>query len=98
MRTAIVGLDTSTRSTSVAVIGVGGGGVREVERRDDPAPNAAPRHAEALQPLIESALERAKVTWDDVARICVGVGPGGFTGLRLGVSTARALAQGRDLP
>src|SRR3954447_10636472 len=98
MRTAIVGLDTSTRATSVAVVGVGGSGVREVERRDDPGPNDAPRHAEVLQPLIESALERAKVTWGDVARICVGTGPGGFTGLRLGVSTARALAQGNDLP
>src|SRR4051794_25426674 len=98
MRTAIVGLDTSTRATSVAVVGGGGSGVREVERRDDPGPNDAPRHAEVLQPLIESALERAKVTWGDVAGICVGTGPGGFTGLRLGVSTARALAQGNDLP
>jgi len=38
------------------------------------------------------------VGWDDITRICVGTGPGGFTGLRLGVSTARALSQGRGLP
>src|SRR3954447_10053513 len=92
---AIVGIDTSTRSTSVAVLVPDG---REVERRDDPAAHESPRHASVLQPLLEQALEHAQVGWDDVTRICVGTGPGGFTGLRLGVSTARALSQGRDLP
>jgi tRNA threonylcarbamoyladenosine biosynthesis protein TsaB len=91
----IVGIDTSTRSTSVAVLVVGG---REVERRDDPAAHERPRHAERLQPLLEQALEQAQVGWEDVTRICVGTGPGGFTGLRLGVATARALSQGHDLP
>jgi tRNA threonylcarbamoyladenosine biosynthesis protein TsaB len=38
------------------------------------------------------------VGWGDVARICVRNGPGGFTGLRLGVATARALSQSHDLP
>jgi tRNA threonylcarbamoyladenosine biosynthesis protein TsaB len=96
---AIVGIDTSTSATSVAVVGVGGDGVhREVERRDDPGRDEKPRHAERLQPLLEQALEQAQVTWEDVARICVGTGPGGFTGLRLGISTARALSQGHDLP
>ena len=72
-------------------------GGREVERRDDPAPGERPRHAETLQPLLERALEQAGVGWEDVGRICVGTGPGGFTGLRLGIATARALAQGHDL-
>jgi tRNA threonylcarbamoyladenosine biosynthesis protein TsaB len=92
---AIVGIDTATSATSVAVIAPGGA---EVERRDDPAPGERPRHAESLQLLLEAALEEAEVSWDDVGRICVGTGPGGFTGLRLGISTARALAQGHDLP
>jgi tRNA threonylcarbamoyladenosine biosynthesis protein TsaB len=92
--TAIVGLDTATGGTSVAVIW----GDKEVELRDDPAPGERPRHAEVLQPLLERALERAGAGWDDVGRICVGTGPGGFTGLRLGIATARGLAQGRDLP
>jgi tRNA threonylcarbamoyladenosine biosynthesis protein TsaB len=92
---AIVGIDTSTRSTSVAVLVSAG---REVERRDDPGPDERPRHAERLQPLLEQALEQAQVSWAEVDRICVGTGPGGFTGLRLGVSTARALSQGHGLP
>jgi tRNA threonylcarbamoyladenosine biosynthesis protein TsaB len=91
---AIVGFDTATPSTAVAVLVPGG---PEVELRDDPAPGEPPRHAETLQPLLERALEQAGQRWDDVTRICVGVGPGGFTGLRLGVATARALAQGRGL-
>jgi tRNA threonylcarbamoyladenosine biosynthesis protein TsaB len=92
---AIVGIDTATSATSVGVLVPGG---REVERRDDPARGERPRHAETLQPMLEQALAQAEVGWEDVARICVGIGPGGFTGLRLGISTARALAQGRDLP
>jgi len=92
---AIVGIDTSTSATSVAVLVPGG---REVERLDAPGREEKPRHAETLQPLLEQALAQAEVTWEGVARICVGIGPGAFTGLRLGISTARALAQGHDLP
>ena len=86
----MVGLDTSTSATSVAVLVPGG---REVERRDDPAPGERPRHAESLQTLLEQALVQAEVGWEDVGRICVGTGPGGFTGLRLGIATARALVE-----
>jgi tRNA threonylcarbamoyladenosine biosynthesis protein TsaB len=92
---AIVGIDTSTSATSVAVLVPAG---REVERHDEPGRDERPRHAETLQPLLEQALAQAEVTWEGVALICVGTGPGGFTGLRLGISTARALAQGHDLP
>jgi tRNA threonylcarbamoyladenosine biosynthesis protein TsaB len=87
----IVGLDTSTPSTAVAVL------APPLELRDDPAPGERPRHAERLLPLLEQALERSGVGWQDVERLCVGVGPGGFTGLRLGIATARGLAQGREL-
>ena len=83
----IVGLDTSTPVTSVAVLGDG----VERELHDD---GERPRHAQTLLPLLERVVE----SWSVVERLCVGVGPGGFTGLRLGIATARALAQALDLP
>ena len=95
VRRAIVGFDTSTRATSVAVMCRAGA---RSSAATIPRPDERPRHAEVLQPLLEQALEQAEVGWEDVARICVGTGPGGFTGLRLGVATARALAQGHDIP
>jgi tRNA threonylcarbamoyladenosine biosynthesis protein TsaB len=83
----IVGLDTSTPITSVAVLGDG----FERELHDD---GERPRHAQTLLPLLEQAVE----DWGVVERLCVGVGPGGFTGLRLGIATARALSQALELP
>jgi tRNA threonylcarbamoyladenosine biosynthesis protein TsaB len=91
----ILAFDTATPSTAVAVWAPDGPGV---ECRDDPAPGERPRHAERLLALGEDALAQAGATWADVERLAVGIGPGGFTGLRLGVATARALAQGRGLP
>ncbi len=87
----IVGLDTSTSAVSVAVVTPAG----EFERHDEPD---RPRHAQTLQPLLEQVLTAAGGGWDDVERICVGTGPGGFTGLRLGIATARALAQAHNVP
>jgi tRNA threonylcarbamoyladenosine biosynthesis protein TsaB len=91
----ILGFDTATAATAVAVWAPGG---PAVERRDDPAPGERPNHAARLLVLIEEALAAAECGWDEVERIAVGVGPGGFTGLRLGIATARALAQARGLP
>jgi tRNA threonylcarbamoyladenosine biosynthesis protein TsaB len=91
----IVGFDTATAGTAAAVWAPDG---PAVERRDDPAAGERPRHASRLLVLIEDALAASGAGWEAVDRIAVGVGPGGFTGLRLGIATARALAQARDLP
>ena len=87
----ILGIDTSTPATAVAVWSPDG---PAVERRDDPPPGQRPGHASRLLALVNEVVG----DWSDVERIAVGLGPGGFTGLRIGIATARALAQARDLP
>jgi tRNA threonylcarbamoyladenosine biosynthesis protein TsaB len=61
--------------------------------RDDPAPGEHPGHATRLLRMAGELLATAGVHWRDVDRIAVGLGPGAFTGLRVGVATARGLAQ-----
>jgi tRNA threonylcarbamoyladenosine biosynthesis protein TsaB len=90
----VLGLDTATPSTVAGVLREGA--VFEV--RDDPAPGERPAHAARLLGAAEEALAAAGVGWDDVTRLAVGVGPGSFTGLRIGIATARGLAQARNIP
>ncbi len=52
------------------------------------------RHAEALAPAIAHVLDQAGVSLPDVGAVAVDVGPGLFTGLRVGIATAQGLAQG----
>jgi tRNA threonylcarbamoyladenosine biosynthesis protein TsaB len=87
----ILGMDTATPATAVAVWAPDG---PAVERRHDPELGERPGHAARLLSLVNEVV----LDWDAVERIAVGVGPGGFTGLRIGIATARALAQARDLP
>jgi tRNA threonylcarbamoyladenosine biosynthesis protein TsaB len=91
----ILGFDTATRATTVALWDTESD--RLVERRDDPPAGARPRHTTRLMALVVEVLDAAGADWDAVERIAVGVGPGTFTGLRIGVATAHALAQTRDI-
>ena len=86
----ILGLDTATPATAVALLPDDG---EPIELRHEPAPGERPGHAAQLLPLAQRALAALGASFADVTRIGVGVGPGTFTGLRIGVSTARALAQ-----
>lgn len=54
--------------------------------------------AERLMPMLEDLLRGAKVGWQDLHRIGVGIGPGNFTGIRISVSAARGLALGLKIP
>jgi tRNA threonylcarbamoyladenosine biosynthesis protein TsaB len=91
----VLGLDTATRATTVALLDSDSD--EAVQRRDDPPAGARPRHTTRLMALVVEVLDAAGAEWADVDRIAVGVGPGTFTGLRIGVATARALARAREI-
>jgi tRNA threonylcarbamoyladenosine biosynthesis protein TsaB len=90
----ILAFDTATAATSVAL----GRGDQIHEARHDPGPGERPGHQTMLLALVDQAFAQAGASWDDVERLAVGIGPGTFTGLRIGIATARALAQGRGIP
>jgi tRNA threonylcarbamoyladenosine biosynthesis protein TsaB len=91
----ILAFDTASPATAVALSGLGD---VVFTAQHDPLPGERPGHATRLLPLVARVMERAGVGWDAVDRIAVGVGPGTFTGLRIGIATARALARGRAIP
>ena len=87
----VLALDTSTAQVSVA-IGDGGevlGAVQLVGGR---------RHAEQLAPAIDYLRRELAVDLGHLAAIAVGTGPGLFTGLRVGVTTAQVMAQALRIP
>jgi tRNA threonylcarbamoyladenosine biosynthesis protein TsaB len=91
----ILAFDTATIATTAALLDTVGD--MEIEARDDPSPGQRPGHTAKLLPLVAEVLDRAGCDWGDIDRLAVGVGPGTFTGLRIGVATARALAQARQV-
>jgi tRNA threonylcarbamoyladenosine biosynthesis protein TsaB len=91
----VLGFDTATPATAVALRLADGSALRA---RDDPAPDARPGHTARLLVLAHELLQRAGLRWADVERIAVGLGPGTFTGLRVGVASARGLGQSLGVP
>jgi tRNA threonylcarbamoyladenosine biosynthesis protein TsaB len=90
----VLGFDTATADAVVAVTR-DGEPLREVSV--PPGPDGRPRHSQVLLPEIERCVE-ASGGWAAIERIAVGIGPGSFTGLRIGIATARALSQARSIP
>ncbi len=83
----VVGIETATTCCSAAVADADGRLLAEIV-----AP-VGPAHTRRLLPDLHHALHVAGASVEDIGTVVVGLGPGTFTGLRIGVATARALAQ-----
>lgn len=90
-------MDTSTELGSVAVVIDGSLGA-ELGAMLGPRPGGRARHGEMLLSLVRAALDHAGLAPRDLDLISVGVGPGSFTGTRIGVATAKGLALALDRP
>jgi tRNA threonylcarbamoyl adenosine modification protein YeaZ len=88
-------IDTSTEEVAVGLGHVEAAGVRVVGETNIDVPRASLTH---LVPAIMRLLESADAQIGDVEAVVVGRGPGSFTGVRIGVSTAKGIAQGLGVP
>jgi len=86
-----LGIETATSSVSVALAG-DDGVLAFVEI------NGGRRHAEVLTPAIEFACKHAQIAVGDIGAIGVDIGPGLFTGMRVGIATAKAMAMALQVP
>ena len=88
----IVAIETATEMVGVALATEAGEPIAQLEVR------GGRRHAETLCPAIEFLCRQAGVRLSALTSVAVDVGPGLFTGLRVGVTTAKALAFAHDVP
>lgn len=87
----VLGVDTATSLVSVAVVD----GAKVLASSESLAER---RHAEDLTPMLDFVVRRAGIEFADLDAIAVDVGPGQFTGMRVGIAAAQALAHVLAVP
>jgi tRNA threonylcarbamoyladenosine biosynthesis protein TsaB len=87
----ILGIETATQQVGCAIGGVEGVLASFHATRGR-------RHAETLVPAIQFACAQARLELSEVSVVAVDIGPGLFTGLRVGIATAKAMAQALRVP
>ncbi len=87
----VLGIESATPVASVALVNEKGV-VGELTL------NVGLTHSQQLLPMIDELLKQTRHTLKEVEGLGISTGPGSFTGLRIGMATAKGLAQGRGLP
>ncbi|MEZ5852759.1 MAG: tRNA (adenosine(37)-N6)-threonylcarbamoyltransferase complex dimerization subunit type 1 TsaB [Hyphomicrobiaceae bacterium] len=93
---AILALDTCLGAVSVAILEMSG--AIDDERLTEIYEERATGHAERLVPMMADAMQRAGIAASQISCIAVTTGPGTFTGVRVGIAAARALAVSLQCP
>ena len=88
----ILALETATLAGSIAIVDDRYGLVSEVRV------NLKIAHAERLMPSIQWILDASRMSIDEIDAFAVSIGPGSFTGLRIGLSTAKGLSYAAKKP
>lgn len=91
----LLALDTSAGASVALLRSENDGAPAVLYSADTQAPNA---HAEWLAPAVAEALSQAGLQGAELDGVVVGAGPGPFTGLRVGLALAHALAEGWEVP
>ncbi len=94
-RAIVLAIDTATEAVVTGVVSVQDGAVTTLAGR---SVDENRRHAEILTSLIREVLDEAEVSGSDLDAVVVGVGPGPFTGLRVGMATAAAYGDALGVP
>src|SRR5579884_2483839 len=89
----VLAIDTALEACSAAIL--------DTDRTDGATSRSVPMtrgHAEALMPLIAAVMAEARMEFADLDRVAVTIGPGSFTGLRVGIAAARGIALAAGKP
>ena len=87
----ILAMDTSSKVCSVAIID-DGKVIKELHNESEL------EHSQTLMPMIDEILRQAGITLNDINLLACGVGPGSFTGIRVGIATVKAMADSKNIP
>jgi len=87
----ILGIDTSTMAANVAVL-------EDDKLICEYTINTKKTHSQKLMPMIENMLKLSDLDIKEIDAIAICVGPGSFTGLRIGMATAKAMAHVNNIP
>ena len=98
----VLGIDTATATASVALVEEGKLIREEVRSASEQSgrllSEGRGNHAEILLPLVDTVLRKAHLPLTEISAFAVSIGPGSFTGLRIGLSTVKGLAYGSETP
>lgn len=98
----VIGIDTAATCASVAVVADGellaeGLSADESTLHQNAPARRRANHAQILIPLLDQVLRKARLTIAEISAIAVSIGPGSFTGLRIGLSCVKGLAYAANI-